>query len=251
MQTLFEKAFSEPNEAVKPMEKEVDEVITSPTMETINEDDIIVVGKEEVFTTADVINTTLSPLKLQRQKEKERKEQRKQKQKIDRIRQRQSNYKMKEHNEAQRKMSAEVHKPKQAKWNEIQRQSLSVWSHMKSYEEIATQATFLINNPEFTVDDNTKSQVTQRVNLILRDLDSLRTRWSEICKPIEGKSGPVELEEYPLFYVVYEDILQLGVDVVNVLTDPCTMLSEIMTAILAAVNNEVEKNKLETPTNEQ
>jgi hypothetical protein len=259
MTSIYEKAFSE-TVAIPPVESPSNSTSPEETMQTeVSEnnqhehlqldttDDVIVVSPGSDIGKYQKVEEPMSRLKMQRLKEKERKEQRKKQQRIDRVRQRQSTLKMNEHNQTQRKASAEAHKPKHAKWQEGQKQALSVYNQIKNFEEVASQAILLINRQDFTIDDKSKAEVTQRVNAFMRDIEDLKDRWGKVCEPMEGKTGNVDLEEYPLFYVVYEDLLQLGIDIINVLSEPANVITNMMGAIIEAVNTEIDKMEMKGP----
>lgn len=177
----------------------------------------------------------LSRLKQQRLKEKETKIKRKYKQHHQEAMKRTPMPK----NKVPKKEKEKGFIPEKAKWKEVKEVENIVRNTISQFINIAIEAMGLLNNPFVTLEDEGKDMISSRANLIFKDSENLETKLNELVKPIKDMSGVVDINYLPQFLAIYEDVLNLNQDVLNVLTDPASELTEM----LQLVHNKLKEAK--------
>lgn len=180
----------------------------------------------------------LSKLKLQRMKEKQKKETRKLQRRVAAMTERVE-------------VVNEGHKKKfnhnQAKWEQAKERGMDVWNNISNYENIAATAIMVVNRPDIIIGAEAKQIMDDKIKVFLNDIESIKVKWQETAEKITGKTGKVLTDEYPIFFLAYEEYITLGLDMGTVLADNAALLSEMIDEIANQVKAHTDKLKAEAP----
>lgn len=231
MSDLFKEAFVSTTEDKQPASE-------NTTMEQ-KEDIIEVTIGDEITPAANIPEQAIPPmskLKQHRLKEKEDKEKRRMKRNVE------SSISRIKKNEAEHKK--EKVKPmdmKHVKWNEAKKLALDVRRNISAYESVAATALMLVNRPDIEINKEAVDTVNSRANILTKDIQAFFDKWSEITGDMINYDGRVELDQFPIFYVIYQQLLDLQLDANNVLTDQADILGQMIQAIVDACNAEAAR----------
>jgi hypothetical protein len=178
----------------------------------------------------------LSRFKQQRMKEKHRKEMRKMKQSVD-------------NHKPLRVPKSSVEQKKglnlsKAFWQDVKDLDTIVTNTINGFNQIAVQTIGIPTFGGVELTEEGKEIITTKSNLVFNDVENLINRKNQIYGPVSAKVGRVSENDLPEFLAVYEELLNLNQDVVNVLTEPCALLNEM----LVIVHNKIEEAKSNQPT---
>ena len=180
----------------------------------------------------------LSRLKQQRKDAKDKKVKRKVKRFLKTEHGRQIAAKKKKVNEIS-DLDIEIDKP--AVWEEGKELSLNVYNLINTYMTIAQVAHVTLTQHREKMTDEVYDDIILKTNVLAKDVEVFLTKWGEVCAPMQGKTGSVDQNDLPRYYVVYEELLEMNIDIINVLTEPGEEISLLISDLGA------ELPKIEAP----
>lgn len=207
-------------------------------MNDIEDVDIIPVKKGS-DTLSGPDNVQLSKFKQQRLKEKEKKMKRK-------IKQAQEN--VKQVRDENRPLASEARKAKQnikslthGNWNQVRSLISTIVNTISSYRDIAVKAIALPTIAEVEITPEGIDILTNKSNIVFRDVEEFQNRLKTLTAPYTAKQGKVDDDDLPDFFAVYEELLSLNQDIINVLTDPTIELSDMINLVQTKIQQAREE----------
>lgn len=128
---------------------------------------------------------------------------------------------------------------KTVKWMEAKNLAMDVWKCLDTFEQVASSAIMLINRPDIEVDQRSKDEINSKSSVYAKDIQAFRDKWLEITADMNGKEDKVLLDEFPTFYLIYDQLLNLQSDAMNLLADPAEYITGMVQAICDEVNRQI------------
>lgn len=114
---------------------------------------------------------------------------------------------------------------------------------ISSYADIAIKAIGLQKVEGVEITGESLEILTSRCNIVFNDIDNLKMKLDDFQAIIDKYTGTVQQNDLPFFLSLYEDMLVLNQDVINVLTEPCDVLTDLISVVVGMVQDEREKEK--------
>lgn len=182
----------------------------------------------------------LSRFKQQRLKEKEKKMRKKMKQSQEEIKK----------NSADRKLASDARKEKHniksvthGNWNQARSLVSTIHNTIDNYNNVAIQAISLPTIAGVEIAQEGIDILTSKSNIVFRDVAEFNNKLASIISPYHAKQGKVDENDLPDFFAVYEELLNLNQDIINVLTDPCIELSDMIKLVERKITEAREEKK--------
>jgi hypothetical protein len=73
------------------------------------------------------------------------------------------------------------------------------------------------------------------------DIIAMKNKWSELSVDLNAKEGKVSDDDFPLFYLIYEEYICLGDQMHTVLTPNAVILQQLADGIITEANRQIEE----------
>lgn len=193
-------------------------------------------------------NQNLSKFKQQRLKEKEKKMKRK-------IQQAQKE--IKKDRDSSRPLASDLRKAKHnvktlthGNWNQVRSLISTINNTINKFRDVAIQAVAIPTISGVEIAPEGVEILTSKSNIIFRDIQEFQTKVDTIFGPHTSKQGKVNDDDLPDFFAVYEELLSVNQDVINVLTDPAIELTSFINLVQTKIREANEEHSKSMNTTE-